>query len=198
MQPTLSGEYLLSKIEMASRRIMGDDPAHGWPHVVRVMHNAELIVYNEGVEVDWVVLRVSIYLHDTGRFISGEGHHVAKSVSYATNLLEKLGVPKDFIRAVTHAIEAHSYSYGVRPSTIEAMVLSDADKLDALGAIGIARVFHHGCLNNRSFEDSVSHMVEKLLELPSKMILGYSRRLAEERVSIIRAFIEQYRREIMQ
>jgi len=192
---TFNDYDVLSYIEEHARSIMGDDPAHGWPHVKRVIRNAELIVSGERISVDWLSLRASIYLHDVGRFLPGGGHHVAKSVSYASKLLTKLGLPKRVIGAVVHAIEAHSYSYGVKPVTVEAIVLSDADKLDALGAVGIARVFHYGCINNRSFDDSVTHMVEKLLNIPSRLILPSSKKLARERLSIIEGFIRQYQSE---
>jgi uncharacterized protein len=62
---------------------------------------------------------------------------------------------------------------------VEAMVLSDADKLDALGAIGIARVFHTGALIGRGFEDSLEHFKAKILRLKDLMYFNYSRRVTE-------------------
>ena len=188
---------VIARIRDSVRAAMGDDPAHGWPHIERVRRLAWMIVSQEGLtgRIDGYVLELALLLHDVGRTLRGEGHHAVKSAEYAGKLLGEHGVPQDVIAGVQHAILAHSYSLGVRANTLEAMVLSDADKLDALGAIGIARAFHHGCLHGRGFEESVQHMVEKLLRLPDLMYLESSRRLARGRVAIIVEYIEAFRRE---
>lgn len=186
---------MIDEVEVEARRIMGEDPAHGWPHVERVRRLARAIVEGEGVTPDWQVLELAIILHDVGRHLPGEGHHAVKSALYAKTLLRLHAASEDLIEAVVHAIEAHSYSLGVEPRSIEAMILSDADKLDALGAVGIARVFHHGCQQGRSFDDSVRHIREKILRLPSKLHLQYSRRLARERMIIVLDFLDNYARE---
>ncbi|MCE4617235.1 MAG: HD domain-containing protein [Desulfurococcales archaeon] len=183
---------ILRSVEARARKIMGQDPAHGWPHIERVRRLAQMIVWEEELNVDKTLLELSVLLHDVGRFLPGEGHHAEKSATYAKHYLATLGIPSETIKRVVHAILAHSYSLGVKAETPEAMVLSDADKLDALGAIGIARAIHHGCQQNRDFEYSIGHMKEKLLKLPSLMYLESARRLANERVQIVKLYINQF------
>ncbi|MEB3773340.1 MAG: HD domain-containing protein [Desulfurococcales archaeon] len=187
-------DQLIREIEAAARRIMGEDPAHGWPHIVRVRRNARMIVEAEDLAVDWLVLDAAILLHDVGRNLPGEGHHALKSASYARELLAGLNA-HGIIDRVEHAIKAHSYSLGVPAETVEAKVLSDADKLDALGAIGVARAFHHGCTVGRGFETTIEHMLDKLVKLPRYMYFEHTRRIAAERVEFIQLFIRQYRLE---
>ena len=183
---------ILRLAEVKAREVMGRDPAHGWPHIERVRNLARIIVIREGLKVDEAVLELAILLHDIGRFLPGEGHHAKKSAIYARKYLTTLQIPDKMVKQVVHAILAHSYSLGIKAESPEAMVLSDADKLDALGAIGIARAIHHGCKQNRSFECSVKHMKEKLLKLPELMYLNSSRKIAEERVRIVKLYINQF------
>jgi len=175
----------------AARRIMGLDPAHGWPHVLRVARLAdEIIERGKLAGYDREVLATAIVLHDVGRFLPGEGHHAVKSAEYARGLLSRLGWEEARVEQVAHVILAHSYSLGVEPKTLEAMILSDADKLDALGAVGIARVFHTGCQLGRSFSESLRHFAEKILRLPSLLRLEASREIARERILIVEAFVK--------
>ena len=181
-------------VELA-RDIMGGDPAHGWPHVVRVALLARRIVEGEGLNPDWRILDAAILLHDTGRFLGG-GHHAAASARLARLVLPGLGYGPGEVEAVEHAILAHSYSLGLEAETVEARVLSDADKLDALGAVGVARVFHTGCQLGRGFEDSIRHFHEKILRLPGLLYYGFSRRLAGERTAVVKSFLEAIEREL--
>ncbi len=185
-------------INSISRMLLGGDPAHGWPHVERVRRLAWEIVSLEGLEdkINKCVLDASIALHDVGRSTSSNMHHAAESAKVAVELLGALGASSSCMKAVEHAILAHSYSLGVKAETLEARVLSDADKLDALGAIGIARVFHTGCKMGRDFEDSVKHFYDKILRLPDTMYLNASRKIAAERLRIIEGFLREWRREI--
>ena len=161
-------------------RVYGDDPAHGWPHIVRVMAWAERIVSSENLDVDPEVLVAGILLHDIGRLYDDDvEHHAIRSSKIADTLLEALGYDSHFREVVSKAIIANSYSLGYRAESVEAMVLSDADKLDALGAVGIARVFHSGALMSRGFEESLEHFRKKILELKYHMYFNYSRRVAE-------------------
>ncbi|MEB3844837.1 MAG: HD domain-containing protein [Desulfurococcales archaeon] len=185
-------------INSIGRILLGGDPAHGWPHVERVRRLAWEIVSLEGLEdkIDQCILEVSIALHDVGRSSSSNTHHAVESARIAVKLLEALGAPSSCVKAVEHAILAHSYSLGVKAETLEARVLSDADKLDALGAIGIARVFHTGCRLGRGFGDSVKHFHDKILRLPGTMYLDASRKIAAERLRIIEDFLREWSREL--
>jgi uncharacterized protein len=82
--------------------------------------------------------------------------------------------------------------------SIEAKVLSDADKLDALGAIGVARVFAFSGARGRSLEDSVKHFYEKILRLPELLETDAARRIAVERVEVVKRFLENLLKEVGQ
>ncbi len=179
-------------LERIAESIQGNDPAHGWPHTLRVRKLAREIIENENISVDECVLDAAIILHDVGRGLPGEENHAVKSARLARDLLSAMSVPEECVEGVEHAILAHSYSLGIAPETLEAVVLSDADKLDALGSIGIARVFHTGCQLGRSFDDSIRHIRVKLLSLPERIKLGYARRLAVKRLGIVRVFLDNW------
>lgn len=182
-------------VRLVSRAVMGDDPAHGWPHVLRVYRYSVMLADSVGQRVDELTLETAVLLHDVGRFLPGEGHHAEKSAVFARSLLSSLGYEGD-VDAVIHAIIAHSYSLGVKAETIEAMILSDADKLDALGAVGVARVIHTGCSMGRSFEESLNHFYEKILGLTELLYLEESRKIAERLVGVVKMFVEEFRMEL--
>lgn len=185
-----------SLVRIIAEALMGPDPSHGWPHVYRVLGLVYEIVEAEGVAVDWDVLWNAVMLHDVGRSLEGEESHAVKSAEFARRLLPLLGYPGDVVETIANAILAHSYSLGAEPGSVEARVLSDADKLDALGAVGIARVFHYGCAAGRGFEESLEHIRSKILRLPELMHFEYSRRLAEARAGIVKRFLEELEAEL--
>ncbi len=164
-----------------ARELMGDDFVHGYPHVERVKRLGEMIAAEVG-GVDADLLRLAAYLHDIGRKV-GEPH-AYYSARLAEGLLREWGVEEGAVRLVVNAIEYHSFSYarsrGVKPLSVEAMVLSDADKLDALGIIGFLRVMAYGFENGRSLEESLRHFDEKIFRLKDLLHFEVSRRLAEE------------------
>ncbi|MFN3929335.1 MAG: HD domain-containing protein, partial [Thermoflexus sp.] len=112
------------------------DPVHDFSHVVRVMRLAERIARREGA--DLAVVRAAALLHDVRR---EEEEHAAASAAFARRWLAERGASAEFIEAVAHAIEAHRFREPRVARTLEARVLFDADKLDALGIIGLARLF---------------------------------------------------------
>ncbi len=122
--------------EEARRLYVDGDAAHGFDHVMRVYTLAERIGRAEGA--DMRVLLTAALLHDLAR---GEPDHHLHSAEQARALLAN--EPKAFVDAVAHCIEAHRFRTGPEPQTLEAKILQDADKLDAIGAVGIARVFAH-------------------------------------------------------
>jgi len=185
----------LARLEWEARKLLGGDPAHGWPHVLRVAGWARAIVEAERLRPRWTVLYASIVLHDVGRAVAvGGEHHASASARYARGVLATLMSPP-MIEEVVHAILAHSYSLGVEARSVEAMILSDADKLDALGAVGIARVFHTGCRMGRGFEESIAHFKEKIVVLPDRMYYTWSRAQAEKLVRRVEDFLRWWRDE---
>lgn len=110
------------------------DPAHGFDHVLRVTRLAERIARAEGADPE--IVRTAALLHDCARH---EPDHHRAAADRARELLT--GADPGFIEAVAHCIEAHRFSVDPPPITLEAQCLADADRLDAIGAIGVARAF---------------------------------------------------------
>jgi len=182
-------------VEAVAKMIMPREPGHGWDHVERVRTLSRIIAAELGDGVDTEVLELAAILHDVGRALSPENHAEA-SARFAERLLKALGYPRDRIERVVDAIRTHSFSSGGKPRSIEAAILSDADKLDALGAIGVARVFMYSGAHGRGIEESVRHFHEKILKLPNLMLTEPGKRIAEERVKIVRLFLEGLEKEL--
>jgi uncharacterized protein len=133
------------------------DSAHDFDHILRVLHMAEKIAHAEGADIE--VVRAAALLHDIG-LDQGRTGHETSAANRAREILKNLakasaaqddpsskpsqGYSDQFIDAVAHAIEAHRFRSGPEPQTLEAKVLFDADKLDSIGAIGVARAFAFG------------------------------------------------------
>jgi len=159
---------------------------HDQDHSKRVKLLALYIVKREGG--DPKVIEMAADLHDIAR---NYDNHAIVGAKIAEDILRKKGYPEDFIRKVCHCIEAHSFSSGVKPKTIEAKILSDADKLDAMGAIGIARAFMFAGERGESLEDVLRHFEEKLLRLRDLLYTETAKKLAKGRHKFLEEF---YRR----
>jgi uncharacterized protein len=122
----------------------GSDSVHDFDHILRVMALAERIARAECANLE--IVRTAALLHDWGRAASQEDEqdHAAVAAEQAERFLATKGLPTSEIAAIVHAISAHRFRSKPDPETLEAQVLFDADKLDAIGAIGIARVFAYG------------------------------------------------------
>ncbi|MEM1509835.1 MAG: HD domain-containing protein [Thermofilaceae archaeon] len=174
---------------------LGESFSHGYPHVVRVLRYARLIA-NEVTNVDVLLLELTVYLHDVGRAL-GEPH-AYYSALIAKAFLEEFNMDSNFLELVANAIEYHSFSYAklnkVEPKSVEAMILSDADKLDALGVVGFLRAFHHGWEKGRSLEETLLHFDEKLFRLKELLHYECSRKIAEkleQRMQTILVWLEE-------
>ncbi len=186
---------LVELLEKIVKLIMPEDPCHGVEHVLRVRDLALKLGEAVPEPVDREVLEIAALLHDIGR-VAASSNHAERSAEIARLLLELAGYPRDRIDRVVEAILAHSYS-GRRPAlSIEAKVLSDADKLDALGAIGVARVFAYGGRIDRSLEASIHHFREKILRLKELMYTEVGRAMAEKRHRFVEEFLERLRQEL--
>ncbi len=190
--------------ELAQQRMeQYSHPSHDWSHIERVARMALHLAQEEGANTE--VVLVSAYLHDLGRGMPGE-NHLSAGVRQARELMDQLGYPLDFQEAVLHCIRAHSFSCGEEPQTLEAQVLRDADRLDALGAIGIARCFAYGNPFYHPEEPipqtrplgpyCVDHFFEKLLRLAEGLYTPSARQLAEGRVAFMKLFLERLEKEI--
>lgn len=154
---------------------------------------------------DREVLRAAALLHDLGRALpESDCPHVDLSVEIAEELMEQAAFPTEKRDAVLHCIRAHSFSRGVPPETLEAQLLRDADRLDALGVMGIMRTISYGGtfydpadpLARRKPEPEgnrycVEHFYEKLFKLPDGLYSEEARRIAGERVEYMRQFLHR-------
>lgn len=185
---------------------MQDDGAHDINHLNRVWQNAQQLMADYP-QADSMVVQAACYLHDIVNLPKNHPDRArasSQAASLACDKLLKAGFPKDKLDGVRHAIEAHSFSAAISPVTIEAMIVQDADRLDALGAVGLARLFytagrmgsafahpddplaHHRELDDRAY--ALDHIELKLARLPASMQTTAGRRLGEERVEWLRAF----------
>lgn len=180
-------------LELA-RLIMPPDDVHGFGHVSRVIDIACSIA-SKYENVDYEVLSIASYLHDVGRVADPENHAV-RSASIARYILKLLEYPEDKVEKVVEAILAHSYSSGYTAMSLEAKILSDADKLDALGSIGLARVLMYSGEIGRGIEDVIEHIKVKLLKLPDHMYTEEGKSEAERRAKAIKDFLYGLLREL--
>ena len=128
------------------------DAAHAFDHVLRVMRLAVHIAEAEGADVE--IVRVAALLHDVADERSD--HHLT-GAKFARELLAD--APPAFVEGVAHCIESHRFSQPPEPATPEAQCLNDADKLDAIGAIGVARVFAFAAVHgNRLWTHTLSEL----------------------------------------
>jgi len=190
-----------------------NDPAHDFEHVLRVYANAERICKKE--KVDKKLVLTAVLLHDIISFPKSDIRSKissTKSAIKAKKILQKLLYSNDEIKIITDAIESHSFSKNKTPNTLEGKILQDADRLDALGAIGIARTFAVGGVENRSFYNSndpfclsrkpddqqwtLDHFYKKLLVLESKMHTKSGKIEAKRRTKIIKKFLNDLKREL--
>jgi uncharacterized protein len=184
-------------VERMVQLIMPPEPVHGFPHVKRVHDLALKLARSYKDVIDLEALEIAAYLHDIGRMGElGEEDHAAASAEVAEFLMRLAGYPPDKIEKVKDAILGHSFSSGRRPKTLEGKLLSDADKLDALGAVGIARVFMYSGYKGRGLKDSINHFREKIVRLPQQMLTDEGRKEAEERIRIVLDFLNALEAEL--
>ncbi len=178
---------------------MTADAAHDWHHIERVFRNGLAIAATEP-EADPIVLRAALLLHDVGEKRFGHGNALVTSEE-VTDLLAPFEVPAEALPAIVTAINEHSFTRGARPSTLEAAIVQDADRLDAIGAIGVARAFAYGGANSRPLYDpddltnSIQHFHDKLFRLKERMNTREGRRLAEARHVFMEHFVAEFMQE---
>lgn len=195
------------------------DPAHDFSHFERVRKNAESIAKTEGANTD--VLIAAAYLHDIANLPKDHPNSSMSSqysVSKAREILTSIGgFPEELYPLLDDAILCHSYSRGLKPQTLEGQVFQDADRLDAIGAVGIARAYAVGgkagrplywpedplCVTGRTPCDkgapeanTLDHFFIKLFKLPDLMNTKTGRLMAQERVEYMGGFCEQLAREV--
>ncbi len=170
----------------------GNSGGHDAAHSLRVYRNALRILEEEpGCDTEIVALAALLHDADDHKLFRTKGNANARSFLTAQQ------VAPEKIERICEAINAVSFSRnrGKRPQTLEGRIVQDADRLDALGAIGIARTFAYGGEHGRSPDESVAHFHEKLLLLKDELNTEAARRLAEPRHAFLERFLEEYEKE---
>lgn len=143
-------------IEQARTFYEGADSAHDFDHILRVLAMADKIARAEGADVE--VVRAAALLHDIARADEDRGapiDHAEASARRAQALLLEQGESREFANRVAAAIRAHRFRGDAQPDSLEGQVLFDADKLDSIGAIGVARAYSiAGSLNQRLYAEA--------------------------------------------
>ncbi|OLF55048.1 HD domain-containing protein [Pseudomonas chlororaphis] len=189
------------------------DGAHDLSHLQRVWANVRRIAQEDGGDLH--VLLAATLLHDC---VAVEKNSPLRaqasrlSAEKASALLRQLGWPEARVAAVAHAIAAHSFSAAIEPTTLEAWILQDADRLDALGAVGVARTFYVGGRLNRALYDAcdpraqhrdyddsrftLDHFHTKLLHLAEGFRTRTGAHLAQVRHARLKRFMDELVEEI--
>ena len=166
---------------------------HGFEHAMRVYRNALLIAETEP-EADRLVVSLGALLHDA----DDHKRFSTENNANARRFLEAQGVDRETADRICGAVNSVSFSRnrGKHPDTIEGRIIQDADRLDAIGAIGIARTFAYGGKHGRTPEDSIAHFHEKLLLLKDLMNTEKAKEMAESRHAFMEQFLKEWEQEI--
>lgn len=189
------------------------DAAHDLAHVRRVVRLATRLAREEGANLD--VVLPAAWLHDCVSLPKNHPERASASrraASAAVAFLREEGYPEHHLDAVAHAVEAHSFSAGIAPRTLEAKVVQDADRLDALGAVGLARMLAVGAAlgtplyhpdepipTTRPPDDrawTLDHIYTKLVRLGETMHTSAARREAKQRTDFLLAFADRLADEV--
>lgn len=170
--------------------------AHTFDHTKRVYTLS--IRIGKDLGADLKILGAAALLHDIGRpkeAVTGVSHSIL-SGEMSDEILKKVGFDDREIGEVVDAIRTHRFSEGIEPKSLEGKILSDVDKLDAIGAIGVFRAIAQASSKGEGIERFLDHADEKLLRLKDLMYTDGARVVAEERHNTLEAFVIQMREEL--
>lgn len=195
-------EELVRRTEAeVKRRLAGQQAGHGFDHIQRVVASARQIQAEVGG--DPIIVELAALLHDVGDAKFHDG--VERSGEFSREILANLGAPRDTIDHIAHIVDNISFRKRThaQPLSLEGQIVQDADRLDALGAIGIIRTIEYGASKGQPFyspdstdpKTGIGHCHEKLFKLRDMMNTDTGRRLAAQRESFMRQFLEQFYQE---
>jgi uncharacterized protein len=207
-----TGKYIQLTADYVRQTLQGAEAGHDWWHIQRVWNNAKLIGKQE--KVDMLVVELAALLHDIAdsKFNNGDEEIGPQT---AGKFLSSISVSDDIIEHVQQIIRNMSFkaSFGdITFTSPELQVVQDADRLDAVGAIGIARAFTYGSFKNRELYDpeiapnlkmskeeykntqspTINHFYEKLLLLKDKMNTTTGKAIAQQRHLFMEQYLEQF------
>jgi len=198
--------------EKIVKKFYKDLGGHGFDHVERVHRMALNIAKKEDANLR--IVDAAAWLHDIAHVREDEGKcacHAQEGAKIARKILKRMNFPESEIKAIGHAISVHRFSKGKKAKTKEAEILQDADRLDALGAICIARVcMYYGYRGKPLYEpkrkpkkyyhgqktNAINHFYEKILKIkPETFHTETARKIARKRYSFIRQFLRKFKAE---
>jgi uncharacterized protein len=201
----------MPKVEQARAWYPEYDPVHGFDHILRVLRMAERLAQAEGADLE--IVRAAVLLHDaSGAETGGEkrSEHQYHSAEFAKQVLDTEGWQAERIQAVQHCIRAHRFRGDEAPQTLEAKILFDADKMDVIGAFGVARTLAYDVVMHWPFHAEVSDQFRqtgkkvdgethssyheylfKLGKIIDRLQTKTARALAEDRQRFLNEFFEQ-------
>lgn len=204
---------LKALIELVKPFYDSPDPAHDWAHIERVAQTAGKLAEAKGANIQNTL--ASVYCHDLVNLPKNHPDRKQASTLAANRaepLLKEAGFSQAEIEVIKKAVIEHSFSKGLKPSCVEAEILQDADRLDALGAIGILRcasvntqIKSHfydpldPLAQNRALDDKtfmLDHYFVKLFKLPELMNTEPGKELAQKRVEFMKVFISELMGEV--
>ncbi len=204
-------DRVLDRVKAFAQRCFGKTSgSHGWDHTLRVLRLCEMMGPAENADMD--VLSAAAYLHDIGRTAqdvsNGAICHAEKGAQMAEPLVNSLPFSKEQRQNILHCVRSHRFRNPNQPATIEAKVLFDADKLDAIGAVGVARAFlfagelgarlHNPDLDAEkarpySVDDTGYREYKvKLCKIKARMLTDVGRKWARERHAFMEDFFNRF------
>ncbi len=205
-------EVIQRTVEFVRQKLSGEGSGHDWWHVYRVWKTSQHIAKIE--KADMFVVELAALLHDIADW-KFHGNDLKAGSIISREWLESQGVDETTIRQVLHIVEHSSYKGAGEKNSIESLegkLVQDADRLDAIGAIGIARTFAYGGHKNReiynpevkpqlhnTFEEyknskgtTINHFYEKLLLLKDRMNTETAKKIAEQRHTYMENFLQEF------
>lgn len=208
-------KILIEAEAFAKKLLSKEGSGHDWSHIERVLNNARLI--NKTEKGDWFIIQLAIILHDVGDWkVIGKPED---DYTIAENCMRQLNVSEEAIQKVMYIIQNMSFSKSLgkknSEASLEFKIVQDADRLDAIGAIGIGRVFAFGGKKGRPLYDptkkacdlssteqirgadstTIHHFEEKLFRIKDVMNTESAKRIAKDRHMYMKAFVKRFLQE---
>ena len=204
---------VINSLKQEVHNLMINDSAHDFDHIMRVFKNAQKICKKENAHEKLVLS--AVLLHDIVSYPKSDKLSKSSSIKSAEKskkILKKFNFTKEEIQIISDAIRDHSFSRNKIPATLEGKILQDADRLDAIGAIGIARVFAVSGSEKRPFYNvkdpfcknrmpndeiwALDHFYRKLFKLESLMNTKSGKIEAKKRTKVLKDFLNELKKEI--
>jgi len=194
----MDSKNIIANVYAFALRNSEKNDIHGFSHVERVLKMSSEI--GTKLNANLSVIKIATLLHDVGRFLKKDDeikNHAELSAVIAGDFINKndFNIPIGDVENIRHCIRAHSFSNDLEPKTLEAKILSDADKLDAIGAVGLYRTIGFTVLRNGHINDVIIHLENKIMKLKSRLFLNISKEIAESRERIIINFYNEIKEE---